>query len=219
MGTSYRSALSWNVETTAVELVSSVKEAFGFYHADGPQLLRNPKGHIIIDDGRRYLNRTGEKFDVIIIDPPPPVEAAGSSLLYSEEFYAMAKAHLKPNGILATWFPGGDPVTAQAILRSLVNSFPFVRCFRSIGDLGVHMLASPEPIANLSAEQVAARIPAGAGNDLLEWASSQDLAGYLDQVLSNEIRIEGALNTNPHIRITDDHPYNEYFLLRRWHLH
>jgi predicted membrane-bound spermidine synthase len=219
MGTSYRSALSWDVETTAVELVPSVKEAFGFYHADGPQLLRNPKGHIIIDDGRRYLNRTREKFDVIIIDPPPPVEAAGSSLLYSEEFYAMAKAHLKPNGILATWFPGADPVTAQAILRSLVNSFSFVRCFHSIGDLGVHMLASPEPIANLSAEQVAARIPAAAGTDLLEWASSRDLAGYLEQVLSNEIRIEGALNPNPHIRITDDHPYNEYFLLRRWHLH
>jgi spermidine synthase len=132
MGTSYRSALSWNVETTAVELVPSVKEAFGFYHADAPQLLRNPKGQIIIDDGRRYLNRTREKFDVIVIDPPPPVEAAGSSLLYSEEFYALAKAHLKPNGILATWFPGGDPATAQAILRSLVNSFSSVRCFPPI---------------------------------------------------------------------------------------
>jgi predicted membrane-bound spermidine synthase len=219
MGTSYRSALSWDIETTAVELVPSVKEAFGFYHADGPQLLRNPKGHIIIDDGRRYLNRTREMFDVIIIDPPPPVEAAGSSLLYSEEFYALAKAHLKPNGILAAWFLGADPVTAQAILRSLMNSFSFVRCFRSIGDLGVHLLASPEPIPNLSAEQVAARIPTAAGNDLLEWASSQDLAGYLDQVLSKEIQIDGALNPNPHIRITDDHPYNEYFLLRRWRSH
>src|SRR5438034_7613586 len=77
MGTSYRSALSWDVETTAVELVPSVRDAFGFYHADAPQLLKNPKGRIIIDDGRRYLNRTGEKFDVIVIDPPPPVAAAG----------------------------------------------------------------------------------------------------------------------------------------------
>ena len=33
MGTTYRSALSWNVETTAVELVPSVTEAFAFYHA------------------------------------------------------------------------------------------------------------------------------------------------------------------------------------------
>jgi spermidine synthase len=219
MGTSYRSALSWDVETTAVELVPSVKEAFGFYHADTPQLLRNPKGQIIIDDGRRYLNRTLEKFDVIVIDPPPPVEAAGSSLLYSEEFYALAKAHLKPNGILAAWFPNADPVSEQAILRSLVNSFSFVRCLRSIGDLGVHMLASSEQIPSLSAEQVAARMPAAAGKDLLEWAPSQDLASYVNEVLSKEIQIEGALNPNPHVRITDDHPYNEYFLLRRWRSH
>jgi spermidine synthase len=219
MGTSYRSALSWDVETTAVELVPSVKEAFGFYHADAPQLLRNPKGKIIIDDGRRYLNRTGEKFDMIVIDPPPPVEAAGSSLLYSEEFYALAKAHLKPNGILAAWFPNGDPVSGQAMLRSLVNSFSFVRCFPSIGRMGVHMLASMEPIPNFSAEQVAARMPSAARKDLLEWTSSQDLASYLDEVLSKEIPIESVLNPNPHIRITDDHPYNEYFLLRRLRLH
>ena len=105
MGTTYRSALSWNVETTAVELVPSVKDAFPFYHADAPQVLKNPKGRIVVDDGRRFLSRTREKFDVIVIDPPPPIEAAGSSLLYSEEFYALAKARLKPNGIVATWVP------------------------------------------------------------------------------------------------------------------
>src|SRR5204862_2511986 len=87
MGTSYRSALSWNIDTTAVELVPSVRNAFGFYHADAPAVLQNPKGRILIDDGRRYLMRTRDKFDVNIIDPPPPIEAAGSSLLYSKEFY------------------------------------------------------------------------------------------------------------------------------------
>jgi spermidine synthase len=215
MGTSYRSALSWNVQTIAVELVPSVKEAFRFYHADAPQILRNPKGQIIIDDGRRFLNRTREKFDVIVIDPPPPVEAAGSSLLYSEEFYALAKARLKRNGILATWVTGAAPDSAQAILRSLVNSFSFVRCFLSIENLGVHMLASEEPIPNVSAKQVAARMPAAAAIDLLEWAPSQDLASYVNEVLSKEIQIAPALNPDTHIRVTDDHPYNEYYFLRR----
>jgi len=216
MGTSYRSALSWDVATTAVELVPSVKEAFGFYHADAPQLLKNPKGKIVIDDGRRYLRRTLEKFDVIVIDPSPPVEAAASSLLYSDEFYALAKEHLKPNGILASWVPDGASDAEQAILRSLVDSFSFVRCFRGIRHYGVHMLASTEPIPNFSDEQVAARMPAAARKDLAEWSSSWDLTSYLGQVLSNEIPVEGALNPNAHIRITDDHPYNEYFLLRRW---
>jgi spermidine synthase len=219
MGTSYRSALSWDVATTAVELIPSVRDAFRFYHADAVQLLENPKGKIIIDDGRRYLNRTGEKFDVIVIDPPPPVEAAGSSLLYSEEFYARAKVHLKPNGILATWFSTAEPKTGQAILRSLTNSFPSVRCFLSIGGLGVHMLASMEPIPNLSAEQVTTRMPAAAGKDLLEWSSSKNLPSYLDEVLLKEIPVESALDPDRRVRITDDRPYNEYFLLRQWHFH
>jgi spermidine synthase len=217
MGTTYRSALSWDVRTTAVELVPSVKEAFGFYHVDAPQVLRNPKGQIVIDDGRRFLNRTHESFDVIVVDPPPPVEAAGSSLLYSEEFYALAKAHLKPNGILATWVPDGSLDSRKAIVRSLVNSFSFVRCFLSIDNMGVHMLASQEPIPNLSGNQVAARMPAAAAIDLLEWDPLEVLADYVQQALTNEIPIEPELNPDPQIRITDDRPYNEYFLLRRRH--
>src|SRR5262249_55809825 len=80
MGTTYRSALSWDVDTTAVELIPDVPKAFGYYHADAAEVVKNPKGRIVIDDGRRFLNRTQEKYDVVVIDPPPPIEAAGSSL-------------------------------------------------------------------------------------------------------------------------------------------
>ena len=52
MGTTYRSALSWDIDTTAVELVPSVTKAFGFYHADAEKFTNNPNGHIIIDDAR-----------------------------------------------------------------------------------------------------------------------------------------------------------------------
>ena len=218
MGTTYRSALSWNVQTTAVELVPSVKKAFGFYHADASQVLTNPKGRIIIDDGRRYLNRTREKFDVIVIDPPPPVEAAGSSLLYSEEFYALARAHLSQNGILAAWVQAETPSDSRAaILRSLVNSFPFVRCFVSVDNVGAHMLASQQPITNISPKAIASRMPAAAAFDLLEWVRPETLVDYIQQVLDNEIPLESVLNPHPQIRVTDDRPYNEYFLLRRWH--
>jgi len=125
MGTSYRSALSWDIETTTVELAPSVIEAFGFYHADTERILGNPKGHVIIDDGRRYLARVPGKFDVIVVDPPPPPEAAGSSLLYSDEFYELAKQRLNPGGIRHAWPPpGGDLVSIKAVLRSISDSFP-----------------------------------------------------------------------------------------------
>jgi hypothetical protein len=218
MGTTYRSALSWNIETTAVELVPSVADAFGFYHADAAFVRNNPKGHIVIDDGRRYLKRTRKKFDVIVIDPPPPVEAAGSSLLYSEEFYKEAKQRLKPYGILQAWFPGGNSLTGQAVVRSLQRSFSHVRCFRVWDSGGTQILASMEAIEMFTPKQLATTMPLAAADDLLEWSSSRDLPDYLWQVLSKEVPLEQALNPDPAIRITDDRPFNEYFLLRRWGL-
>ena len=111
MGTTYRSLLSWDIPVTAVELVPSVPRVFGYFHADGPALLRSPLSHVVIDDGRRYLERTSEQYDVITIDPPPPVQAAGSSLLYSKEFYAIINRRLRPGGILQQWLPGETPLS------------------------------------------------------------------------------------------------------------
>jgi predicted membrane-bound spermidine synthase len=215
MGTSYRSALSWDIDTTTVELVPSVTKAFGFYHADAARVLNNPKGRIIIDDGRRYLKRTAEKFDVIVIDPPPPVEAAGSSLLYSKEFYELAKQHLKPGGILQMWFPGGEVLTDQAVIRSINESFPHVRCFLSVAGWGNHILASSEPIEQLDANQLVARMPESAKKDLVEWNDSLDVPAFIGLVVTNEASVPGLLNSNLNVQITDDRPYNEYFLLRR----
>jgi len=214
MRTTPPAPLRCKIHTTAVELVPSVTKAFGFYHDDAAQVLNNPKGHIIIDDGRRYLKRTREQFDVIVIDPPPPVTAAGSSLLYSPEFYTLAKQHLKPHGILQAWFLGGEFLTAQAVLRSLHESFPYVRCFDSVEGWGTHLLASMEPIEICTADELAARMPARAKEDLLEWSPEEKLPDYLRQALLQEVPIKDVLNPHPEIRITDDHPYNEYFLLR-----
>jgi len=216
MGTSYRSALSWGLDTTAVELIPDVPQAFGFYHADAPEVLQNPRGRIVIDDGRRFLERTREKYDLIVVDPPPPVEAAGSSLLYSTKMYDLLRQHLKPHGIIQVWFPGSyDPLVTQAVVQSATSSFPYVRCFKSIGTWGLHILASEDPIVMRPAPQLAARLPNAAKNDLLEWSPRPDLAAYINGVLSREVFLKDILNTNVQAQITDDDPINEYFLLRR----
>jgi hypothetical protein len=80
----------------------------------------------------------------------------------------------------------------------------------------MHLLASAEPIEIRSAGQLAAQMPVSAKQDLLEWSSSQNPAAYLERVLVQEAPIDNVLNPNPEIRITDDQPYNEYFLLRQF---
>jgi predicted membrane-bound spermidine synthase len=214
MGTTYRSLLTWDLPTTAVELVPSVREAFPFYHADAHELLASPLGRVVIDDGRRYLNRSTEMFDVIVIDPPPPVEAAGSSLLYSREFHQTVKRHLKPGGIFQSWFPGGEKRIEQAIARSLAEEFPYVKVYGSIEGWGVHYLASMTPLPTPTAEELFAKLPPKAQRDLEEWAK-QDALADLKTVLAREVPLAELLPEDRRVTITDDHPYNEYYLLRR----
>ena len=215
MGTSYRAALSWGLDTTAVELIPDVPDAFGFYYTNALDVLRNPHGRIVIDDGRRFLRRTDEKYDLIVIDPPPPVEAAGSSLLYSAEMCELIKRHLKPHGILQIWFPGGENLINQAVVRSVSDAFPHVRCFVSVEGWGIHILASMDPMDHLTAAQLVSHMPPDAQKDLVEWWPGMDVTNYMGVVLSREVTVQNILNPNPEVAITDDHPMNEYFLLRR----
>src|SRR5438094_46528 len=150
MGTTARATLSWGIETTAVDLVPSVPELFGFFFADASSVQSDPRMHMVIDDGRRFLLRTNRRFDVITIDPPPPVEAAGSSLLYSREFYDVIKTHLNPNGILAQWFPKGEKQILSAVARSISGSFRHVTIYQSVEDWGYHLLASEAPIPEIT---------------------------------------------------------------------
>jgi predicted membrane-bound spermidine synthase len=121
MGTTFRSMHSWGIDTTVVDLTQSVIDSFGFFHADAAGIVADPRVHIVADDGRRFLMRNDTKYDVIVIDPPPPVEAAGSSLLYSKEFYDVVKLRLQPNGLLHQWLPLGQGSIPAAVAHSLVE--------------------------------------------------------------------------------------------------
>lgn len=216
MGTSFRSMRSWGIATTVVELVPSVPELFGYYHADGPAVLRSPDAHVVIDDARRFLERSSDLFDVITVDPPPPVEAAGSSLLYSREFYEVARARLRPGGVLQQWLPYGDLIVWSAVTRALRAVFPYVRVFLSIEGIGCHFLASDRPIPDRSAQALAERFPPAASADLLEWGPKATAERQLAAVVGRELPADSAIALDPRAPVlTDDRPVNEYFFLRR----
>ena len=113
------------------------------------------------------------------------------------------------------WFPSGEIETEQAVVRSINESFPYVRCFSSVEGWGIHLLASSEPIERLDANQLAARMPESAKKDLLEWNDSKDAPIYIGRVVLHEYSIPKTLNPDPAIQVTDDGPFNEYFLIRR----
>jgi len=216
MGTTFRSMRRWDIPTTVVELVPSVPTLAGYYHADAQALQHAPGAHVVIDDARRYMERTARQYDVITIDPPPPVEAAGSSLLYSQEFYRLVQRRLRPGGILQQWLPGGEAELAASFGRTLLAVFPHVRVFGGVEGWGLHFLASDTPIPALPADALARRLPPPAAADLVEWGPEATPQAQLARLLGNEIPLGTLLQLGPDVPIlTDDRPYNEYFLLRR----
>jgi len=216
MGTSHRSALSWHIRSTAVDLVPSVPRLFSFFHPNGPVGLDSTLSRVVIDDGRSYLERTQDEYDVIVIDPPPPIGAAASSLLYSKEFYAIAKQRLRPGGILQQWLPGGDAATQASVVRALGESFPYVRAFGSIERDGYHFLASMSPILSVTAAQLAQRLPSDAAHDLMEWGPAATPEEQFQAVLEQEVPVISILQEDQKApALQDDRPVNEYFLIRR----
>jgi spermidine synthase len=78
---------------------------------------------LIIDDGRRYLLRTPEKFDLIIMDPLRPTWAYSNNL-YSVEFFKLAQSRLKEGGILFVGIDG-----KEVMAKTLISVFEHVRYY------------------------------------------------------------------------------------------
>ena len=62
----------------------------------------DPRTELVFDDARGYLQSTDETFDVMIMDLVDPLEGGPAYLLYTEEYYEIARARLNPGGILVT---------------------------------------------------------------------------------------------------------------------
>jgi spermidine synthase len=215
MGTSYRSALSWQIPTTAVELVPSVPKLFTYYHSDGQSFLDSPLSHVVADDGRSYLEKSDEQYDVIVIDPPPPVGAAASSLLYSKEFYEVAKQHLHSGGILQQWLPTHDRENAASVVRAFQESFPNVRLFLVLDGEGYILLGSMSRIAPRTADELAERLPDRARQDFVQWGPATNARDEFEVLLGKERLAADVVADAPEVpALQDDRPFNEYFLIR-----
>ena len=227
MGTTFRSALSYGAEVTAVELVPEVLEAFPVFFADAEEVSRDPNGRLVVTDGRNFLELTHERFDVISVDPPPPVDGAGVTNLYSREFVALARERLAPGGVFAHWipFPGGgvkDVHTLRMLLATIAAEFPYVLAAPALNGVGVHVLASDRPI-EVDLPAIAERIAAPAvAADLHEWQPVPleffSRLGPLDTLdfevaAPRSMRVFGAwLEGVPFV--TDDRPRLEFDLWR-----
>jgi spermidine synthase len=88
-------------------------------------VLDDPRVEVIYDDARHYIATTDEQFDIITSDPIDPW-MDGAAVLYSVEYYALAKQRLRAGGIVAQWLPlyESDVPSLKSELASFLKVFP-----------------------------------------------------------------------------------------------
>ena len=120
---------------TVVELSGSLLANLGTLQPLG-RILGDPRVRIVVDDGRRYFQRSGERFDLILMDPLRTTTAYSNNV-HSQESFALARRRLAPDGVLMVGGLDGGSI----VPRTLMEAFPHVRAY------AYFCLASARPLA------------------------------------------------------------------------
>ena len=119
-------------ETTVIELVPEVARLAATEFATwNAQLLERPGVRLVVDDGRRYLVTTAERYDVVVGDLFIPWHA-GAGSLYAREMFETVAGRLAPGGLFCQWLPLYQLTREEfdVIARTFVAVFPSVTLWR-----------------------------------------------------------------------------------------
>ena len=130
----------------AIEIERAVVDATVHFHEVNGKAEQHPKVKLVYDDARSYLQTTDQRYDVIISEPSNPW-MAGTSALFSRDFYRLVKRKLGQGGIFGQWLQlyRLDGRSVALIVRTVLDSFAHAQLwFSHEGD--VILLASEQPI-------------------------------------------------------------------------
>jgi predicted membrane-bound spermidine synthase len=184
------------------------------HNEDVASLLKNPKVHIDIDDGRRWLIRNaGHKYDAIVMNTTYHWRSNAANLL-SVEFLQLVRQHLNPGGVHFYNTTASDEVMATAVrvfpyaMRlsnfMVVSDAPLQLNAQHWLDVLLHYSIDGKPVFDLSQELHRRRL-----------AQVLSLTTTMDRALP----IPNTLESADHIRartlhtriITDDNMGTEWF--------
>lgn len=115
------------------------------------RILSDSRIRLVIEDGRRWLLQSREAYDMILIDPLRTT-TSHSNNLYSREFFALVRRHLRPHGLFLAWMDED-----RVFPKTVASAFPHVRMYE-LSPRPHFMgfcLASPAPMAENAARKIA----------------------------------------------------------------
>jgi spermidine synthase len=114
---------SERADTTTIEIDPVVAKTSNFFYD-------KIEHHLIIDDGRNWLLRNEQKFDIISSEPSDPFESKGA--LFTQEFFILLRDNLSENGIVAQWVPVFEwtPEDITIFYNTFHSVFPYVHIYQ-----------------------------------------------------------------------------------------
>ncbi|MFQ5935145.1 MAG: spermidine synthase [Acidiferrobacterales bacterium] len=95
-------SVPWLARVDTIEIEPAMVEAAHGFRPRVEAAFTDPRSHIYIDDAKTYFAVQGRKYDIIVSEPSNPW-VSGTASLFSEEFYTLARRHLKENGLFVQW--------------------------------------------------------------------------------------------------------------------
>ena len=125
----------------AVEIDPRIQQLGSQLHPDEP--YQDPRVSVHIDDGRAFLERTDQQYDLILFALPDSltlVQGQSSlrleSYLFTQEAMASAREHLKPDGVFAMYNYYRESWLIERLAATLGTAYGHPPCVDSFGDVG-----------------------------------------------------------------------------------
>ncbi|HUT52908.1 MAG TPA: fused MFS/spermidine synthase [bacterium] len=130
-----------------LELSPAVVQASHYFESVSHLNYSDPRFNLIVADGRNHLELSPKKYDVIISEPSNPWQA-GEGLLFTREFFQLARKRLNPGGIMEAWIDvyNMDAANLSLFLRTFADVFPHVTLWETGLQADYVLLGTNEPL-------------------------------------------------------------------------
>lgn len=184
-----------------VEISPSVLEAAHYFKDFNRNALEDPRVRVHVEDAKTFLGLQTEKYDLIVSQPSNPW-VVGVSGLFSRDFFKVAKAHLKEDGVLLQWIHSyeSDSAVLQLVVRTMRETFPHATGW--LGPEDLVLVASPTR-QEIDVERISARMARPEVAEDLARVGMERPATLLSRQLMTEEALaayggEGIINTDDH---------------------
>ena len=210
MGLTSHSITQHGVQVDAIELSKGVINAAQthFKHIN-ENIFDNRLFNYKLNDGRNHILMTQTKYDMISTGIIHPLVSAGSSNIYTEDFYKLCKRILTEDGVMCQWVPLHRLPEShfKMIVRTFIDVFPETTLWYKYTPDFVILIGTKEPLTiNYKDFMRRAKLPS-----ISKGLAADDLDGMslLDSFMMGPKAVREYVGNGPiH---TDDRPRLEFF--------